>query len=183
MYRSTSIILFLSALLLLAGFRASSQAKIGVVPHRLLLETQRKVHFSSPSSFDTFRLSAFGSDTLTATVTFSILSSKAETLYVERFPADWLIGYELIDTQTHKVTERERKACIARRVAHFFDRKEFAHPAKDSTFVDDPDDPTWQELTADRTAVRFHYLIGEENNSLIAYVKSLKKVIRYGGYD
>jgi hypothetical protein len=151
-----------------------------------LLMCERKVTFSSSSDPDLFTLVGRGNDTLSASMTFSVISRQGDTLWKDTFPSTDLIGYGLIDTDEHTVTSGERMAYIGQRVSHFFDDVEFSIPAIPENETDDPISPgnaIWKDIRLDTKAVGFHYLIGEENNRCIAYAKTKKVVVEYRSFD
>jgi hypothetical protein len=152
---------------------------------RILLLSQRVARFSSEAAVDTFRLVGIGSDTLYATMTFSIISPHRGVIYRQQFGAGDLIGYGLIPVP-RKPSKSQVKAFIANRVAQFFADAEFFLPAIKPGMVLDSEvleTALSQELLSDSTSVGFHFLLGEENNRYIAYSKALKKTVVYFSHD
>ena len=159
---------------------------LGCPPRDPLLHSERTVHFSSSESMDTFKIIAFGSDTLHASVSFLILSNSGDTLWHETFAAVELVGYGLMNTADHRVTEAEQNSYIASRIERFFDDSHLLRPAispTDEFSGKSSQRDVWNDIRSDTIAVGFHYLIGEENNRCIAYSKKSSRVVVYKSFD
>lgn len=145
----------------------------------ILLTTFKKHYFSSKQSPDTFRMVLNGENLTKAVVTFTILNPKGMVIYTVTFPAQYLIGYEILEENP---TRKQQEDVIKRRVKEFFLDKNFKSPAitADEEFEEDyAEKSIWQDIKSDKTAIGFYYLIGEEDMRWIAYSKKIKKVVVY----
>ena len=179
----SNILIFVLALVTLVLRQESSR---GDATARPLLYAERRIHFSSGSSDDLFLLTGKGRDTLHATMVFVIVSTNGDTLFAESFRSRDLIGYGVLQVDNTEVTKAKERYYIGQRVAHFFDDREFELPAVKQHEKADPDRTDmrlWNELRSDTSAVCFHFLRGEENNRIIAYSKSRKRVEVLKSYD
>lgn len=144
----------------------------------VLIENSTEVNFSSNNTKDRFVLSLKGQSIIDGKVLFKIYSTFGDELWKEEFDAIDLIGYGL--DLNAAVTEKERY--ISKRIANFFNRKNFLTPAIKSGESYDPDysdKEIWDDISSDFTAIGFYYLIGEESGCRIAYSKKLKRIVIY----
>lgn len=112
-------------------------------------------------------------------VRFEIFNAAGNSIYLDTFPANYLVGYS--DEQLDRSTMASR---IEDRIKHFFDAKNFYRPAIATNEKHDADyaiveKTAWQAIKDDATSVGFGYLLGSEDNKKIAYSKLLKKVVIY----
>lgn len=140
-----------------------------------LLEISVYTKFSNSKEQDTFRLLVKGNDILTAQVSFTIISSNGDTIHSETFPTNSLLGYSYDET---KMTKKEY---ISQRLNTFFDSSNFTHnPIGAENFDEDySDKEILADLRSQEFVVGFHYTIGEEASSNIAYSKSKNKTVIY----
>lgn len=136
--------------------------------------------FSDDIKEDTFRLTIFGDSLLTATITFEVIDYTGARIYLDTFPSNYLLGYEVEITDPAAV----KKAFMIKRINEFFAPDRFMSPAIEKTRTMDSDyvmlkKEVWDEIKSDNKRTGFSYLIGEENNRDIAYSKVLRKVVVY----
>jgi hypothetical protein len=162
-------ILFLLVLLILGN---------SVGEKKILHKVEKEHYFSSAESKDTFQILLTGDSIIDGEVVFRILSTAGDTIFTESFPSNYLIGYESIEEDTAE----KKEEYILQRMSGFFDEKNFSQPAigeNESCDADYSDCKIWDVIRKDRTAIGFHYLVGEEKGCKIAYSKILKRVVTY----
>jgi hypothetical protein len=141
--------------------------------------TQSLSHaFSEKNKKDVFRITLTGDSILTGTVQFEIINYKKQTIFTQSFPASLLLNYEVSSSAT--VKEKER--FIKQRVKEFFYEENFRYPAvhPDDKFNQEyTTKKYWDAIKADKSAIGFYYLLGEEDGRSIAWSKKLKKVVLY----
>ena len=145
-----------------------------------LLESKITHEFSSSVSKDTFKIKAVGSNLLKANIIFTISSSSGTEIYSASFLAIDLINEGL--PKGIGASRKDQEKYILKRIREFFDEKNFCQPAiKDNEEfdVDYSNKYIWMDIKADKAAIGFYYLIGEEDNRKIAYSKKSKKVVLY----
>lgn len=144
-----------------------------------LFNATRQV-FSEPGKTDSMVIVLSSKDSIiNGHVRLEIFNSAGNSIYRDTFPANYLVGYS--DEQLDRSTMGSR---IEERIKHFFDAKNFFHPAIASNEKHDADyaiveKTAWQAIKDDATSVGFGYLLGSEDNRRIAYSKLLKKVVIY----
>jgi hypothetical protein len=173
-------IVFLAALLLMAGCSRDCSSLQTVEP---ILIVQRNVRFAGQNGAEVFRLSGAGSDTLSAEMTFVILTTHGDTLFEERFPSRSLLDYGF---ERDNRSDSSERAYIAERIRRFFDDTEFESPAVPLTAAPDSGFTNlslWEELRGDFTVISFHFLVGEEDNKVIVYSRKRRCVEVLMSYD
>jgi len=134
--------------------------------------------FSQKNKKDEFRITITGDSIHTATARLDIINYKNQKIYTESFPAAQLLNYEI----SSSATDNEKDAFIRKRVKEFFHEENFKYPAvhTDDKFDSDYSNKKyWEAIKADRSAIGFYYLLGEEDGRSIAWSKKLKKVVLY----
>jgi len=144
-----------------------------------VLCSQSATHaFSEKYKKDQFRITVTGDSMLTATVRFDIINYKNKKIYTESFPATNLLNYDISAT----APDNEKEQFIKQRVKEFFYEENFRYPAvhtDDKFGADYSNKKYWEAIKADRSAIGFYYLLGEEDGKSIAWSKKLKKVVLY----
>ena len=145
-----------------------------------VLATRTVIHaFSEKNQKDTFRLTVTGASILTGKICFEIISYKSKKIYTQTFDAASLLNYDIAPT----APDREKQQFIKQRIKDFFNEDNFMNPAIKSEDTFDTDYSSgrkeWEAIKADRSAIGFYYLVGEEDGRSIAWSKTLKKVVLY----
>ena len=138
--------------------------------------------FSDPIKKDTFQVEVSGKSLLDGLVYFKIISFSGNEIYKISFNANDLIGYGLSNNPTNK----EKEKFIKDRINKFFNKDNFMIPAiknTDEYDQDFSDKDIWLDIKSDPLAIGFYYLIGEEDNRIIAFSKKHKKVVMYMNFD
>jgi hypothetical protein len=172
-FHSSCQFLFLSFILISLRINATTTNPI-------LAELKRVHAFSDPNKLDSFEIKAEGLNILNSQVTFRIISFNGKEIYSISFPSTDLIGMGL--QRGVNASKKEQEKYILKRIHDFFDEKNFSVPAiKDSEEFEDEYGTIeiFTDIKSDKTAIGFHYLIGEEDGRKIAYSKKLKKVLLY----
>ncbi|MGV3609837.1 MAG: hypothetical protein ACO1N0_02740 [Fluviicola sp.] len=144
-----------------------------------LIENKVLHAFSDPSKKDEFRIVITGKSLLKGKVLFTITSAAGKNLLKEEFDANYLLNYGFqgdIDSQ------KDTDAFITKRIRDFFSKESFFVPAiKENDVFEDQsyyiDEETWKEIKANKKAIGFHYLVGEEDGRYIAFSKKKGKVV------
>lgn len=140
-----------------------------------------KLHaFSDSVKLDTFKLTVMGSSVMQSKTTFEIISFDGKTIHSDTFDTKLLVNYAInLGSEAGLPTADDEMKYIERRLKFFFHPENFHQPAIDTIETFDEADNTeyWHEIKADRKAVSFTYLVGEENSISIAYSKRLKKAV------
>ena len=189
MKKLTSILLLLVCLQLiyqastnkfdLLNLKSSKLEKLVQEQSNNLLINSKKHVFSNRQNPDTFKIILKGTTIQESEATFTIVNFKGKEIYRETFPASYLIGHELL---IENPTKEQEENVIKQRVKEFFNEKNFKSPAistKEEFEEDYSDKNIWQNIKADRAAVGFYYLVGEEDMRWIAYSKKKGKVVLY----
>ena len=136
--------------------------------------------FSDSLKKDTFKITLSGDSLLASQVTFEIIDSKGIDIYIDTFPAIYLLGFasDVSDTRLKK------EIYITNRIKEFFSPDNFLLPAIKKEGEMDPEysqieKAIWNEIKSDPNKVGFYYLQGEEDGRRIAYSKKLQKVVIY----
>ena len=145
----------------------------------ILIEQQVSHDFSQVGKKDKFYICIRGKSITEGQVIFTITSHDNREILREEFPSYLLMNYGFIGDLE---SEKDRVKYMTSRIKEFFKEKNFYSPAikEDEVFNEDfSDKEIWTEIKSDRTAIGFHYLIGEEDGRKIAYSKKAKKVVMY----
>ena len=146
----------------------------------LIIENKILHKFSQIDKDDEFYICIKGTSILKGKAVFKINNSDGIEIYKVEFPSIELINPDLslgIDAPI-----KDQKLFIKKRILEFFDKNNFISPAinKDDIFDEDySDKEIWFDIKSDKTAIGFHYLVGEEDGRSVAYSKKTKKVIIY----
>lgn len=146
-----------------------------------LIENKKMHAFSDPGKKDEFFIAIKGKNLLDGKVVFTIRSWDGKQLLKEEFDANYLLGYDFTgDIKSQKDTD----AFIKKRIQSFFADDRFSVPAiKDDVVFEDQeyyiDKESWEEIKANKQAIGFYYLLGEEDGRHIAFSKKKGKVVMY----
>jgi len=135
--------------------------------------------FSTTSSKDKFHIYLKGKSVLDGIIHFKIYSNYNEEIFIDIFPSIDLIGYGLLGESASKQDEENY---IKKRITEFFIEDNFISPAISKYEEYDPDyseREIWEDIKSDESAIGFYYLTGEEDGKIIAWSKSMKKVVLY----
>ena len=163
--------LLFSVSLLLNGC-ASGDAKV-------FYEISTSKYFSSAEVRDEFILRVSGDSFVEGTFSFTINQENGKVLFHEEYPTRALLDYGY---NGDKDDPAQMEAYMRNRLNSFFQDKHFREPAIGAEEEYDEDYSTrevWDSIAADREAVGFYYLIGEEAGCWIAYNKAADKVDKY----
>ena len=146
-----------------------------------ILKTNCVAHkFSHPDKLDTFIVYIKGKTILDGEVTFIIKDFNGVEIFKETFPSKYLIDFGLDNGSSE--SENNKTIYIEQRITKFFEEENFIEPAikLNEEYIEDySDKAVWEDIHSDQTSIGFHYLLGEEDNRLIAYSKKMKKVVIY----
>lgn len=146
----------------------------------LIIENKISHEFSQTNKNDEFYICIKGTSILTGKVIFTITNSDRIEIYKVEFPSIELINPDL--SLGIKAPIKDQKLFIKNRIIEFFDKKNFISPAINKDVIFDEDyshKESWFDIKSDKTAIGFHYLVGEEDGRSIAYSKKTKKVVLY----
>lgn len=143
-----------------------------------LIESNTYHIFSLKDKLDFFSIAIYGNSIIEGTVKFTIKDYMGNEILNEEFPAKSLLGYYL----DYDASIKEKEDFIRKRIADFFKEENFHDPAISEDEIFDKDYSNlkiWNDIYSDRSAIGFFYLIGEEDGRMIAFSKTLKKVVMY----
>lgn len=167
------------------NFKAPNQTVAEKANAPLLLFTREQLHsFSHPGRKDTFRLEVLGKDYLRARVRLRIISWAGKLIYDEQFDSNFLIDYGILEETEDDtaITDSIRSAYIQKRLATFFDEKNFRQPAIAATASYDgyyASERLFKELKKNRDAIAFYYLLGKEDGRYIAWSQENQRVMLF----
>lgn len=145
---------------------------------RLLHEAAARRPFSSRTAPDQFRLQLRGDSVLTGTLHLSIVSVAGDTLLSERFPAQALLDYGLLQYGEHP-TRAQREAYVRERMDQFFGPGQFRSPAIKPTeqyVARQSERGVWEEVRQTGLPGFFYHLYEEDGRSL-AYLPRRRKAV------
>ena len=144
-----------------------------------ILVYNRVVHaFSNQKQLDTFLIVIKGKSLTEGTAELTIKDPTGNEIYFDSFPSLYLLNYDI----ESDASDQDKNDFILERVNQFFKEDNFVIPpiGPSEKFDEDYSDKNiWEEIKADKTAIGFYYLVGEEDGKSIAYSKKKKKAVIY----
>jgi hypothetical protein len=146
------------------------------------LKVVRKRHtFSAPATPDVFTLALRGPNLLSGEASFTITTASGQVIFREVLTAPDLEAALVYEMKTPTATQAEREAYVRRRMDEFFAEKNFQRPAIPASATYQPglaDRVAWDDLRRRPDARGFHYLVGKEDQRVIAWSPLRKQVVR-----
>ena len=133
--------------------------------------------FSSTVTVDSFNIYLIGKTIPWGLLKLEIKNANGEIIYSETSKTS-----NIWDVEMYTAKKEVKEKYVLSFIDKSFNKENFFSPViKPSDTFNEyySDKKIWDELKADKTVIGFSYSMGYENGRQVAFVKSLKKAVRY----